>query len=213
MKPKRLRLNARGQLTLPHEVRQRERWHVGDEFELVKNADAWLLKPVRASVKKTAQTSASASRSTQDITPAPPPVALHQTQAMPVLRENLPLVMVVDDSAVVRKVAQRLLEREGYVVSTATDGVDALSQLQDMTPHVMLVDVEMPRMDGFELTRKLRANKHLARIPVIIISSHTDDERKAVAASLGVNVYLGKPYAEPELLALVKHYLAQSMNN
>jgi chemosensory pili system protein ChpA (sensor histidine kinase/response regulator) len=114
--------------------------------------------------------------------------------------ETLPTVMVVDDSLTVRRVTQRLLTREGYQVVLAKDGVDALQQLQDYTPDVMLVDIEMPRMDGFDLTRNVRGDERYAKIPIVMITSRTADKHREFAMELGVNVYLGKPYQEDELL-------------
>jgi chemosensory pili system protein ChpA (sensor histidine kinase/response regulator) len=114
--------------------------------------------------------------------------------------ETLPIVMVVDDSLTVRRVTQRLLMREGYQVVLAKDGVDALQQLQDYTPDVMLVDIEMPRMDGFDLTRNIRGDERYRGIPIIMITSRTADKHRSFALELGVNVYLGKPYQEAELL-------------
>jgi chemosensory pili system protein ChpA (sensor histidine kinase/response regulator) len=111
-----------------------------------------------------------------------------------------PLVMVVDDSLTVRKVTQRLLQREGYRVVLARDGVDALRLMPEETPDVMLVDIEMPRMDGFDLTRNIRRDSRYAKIPIIMITSRTASKHRDFAKSLGVNVYLGKPYAEDELL-------------
>ena len=120
----------------------------------------------------------------------------------PVLPDTLPpVVMVVDDSVTVRKVTQRLLVREGYQVLLAKDGVDALRQLQEVTPDAMLLDIEMPRMDGFDLTRNLRADPRFASIPIIMITSRTADKHRNHAMGLGVNVFLGKPYQDSELLA------------
>ncbi|MBP8307214.1 MAG: Hpt domain-containing protein [Burkholderiaceae bacterium] len=117
-----------------------------------------------------------------------------------------PVVMVVDDSLTVRKVTQRLLTREGYQVLLAKDGVDALRQLQDVVPDAMLLDIEMPRMDGFDLTRNLRADERFAHMPIIMITSRTADKHRNHAMGLGVNVYLGKPYQEDELLAHLAHF-------
>ena len=117
-----------------------------------------------------------------------------------------PLIMVVDDSLTVRKVTSRLLEREGYRVLTAKDGVDALEKLIDTEPAVMLVDIEMPRMDGFDLTRNVRADARTKAIPIIMITSRTAEKHKAYAREIGVNHYLGKPYNEAELLELITGY-------
>jgi chemosensory pili system protein ChpA (sensor histidine kinase/response regulator) len=117
-----------------------------------------------------------------------------------------PLVMVVDDSLTVRRVTQRLLEREGYRVVLAKDGQDAMDRLSGELPRVVLSDIEMPRMDGFDLLRGLRASPRLAGLPVIMITSRLAQKHRDYAAELGANHYLGKPYAEDELLRLVGRY-------
>jgi chemosensory pili system protein ChpA (sensor histidine kinase/response regulator) len=117
-----------------------------------------------------------------------------------------PIVMVVDDSLTVRRVTQRLLTREGYQVMLAKDGVDALEQLQTVTPHLMLVDIEMPRMDGFDLTRNVRGDSRTRHIPIIMITSRTATKHRSYAMKLGVNEYLGKPYRETDLLELAATY-------
>ena len=120
---------------------------------------------------------------------------------------TLPTVMVVDDSLTVRRVTQRLLSREGYQVVLAKDGVDALEQLQDYPPDVMLVDIEMPRMDGFDLTRNIRNDERYRHVPIIMITSRTAEKHRRHAAELGVDEYLGKPYQEEELLDLLARYV------
>jgi chemosensory pili system protein ChpA (sensor histidine kinase/response regulator) len=125
-------------------------------------------------------------------------------QAIPVVPESLPpLIMVVDDSLTVRKVSSRLLEREGYRVITAKDGIDALEKLTDNLPAAMLVDIEMPRMDGFDLTLKVRADARTRDIPIIMITSRIAEKHQAYAREIGVNDYLGKPYDEAQLLQLL----------
>jgi chemosensory pili system protein ChpA (sensor histidine kinase/response regulator) len=116
--------------------------------------------------------------------------------------------MVVDDSLTVRKITSRLLEREGYEVLTAKDGLDALEQMQERLPGVLLVDIEMPRMDGFDLTRNLRGDARTRHLPIIIISSRTAEKHRAQAAQLGVNAFLGKPYDEGDLLNHIATFLA-----
>lgn len=117
-----------------------------------------------------------------------------------------PSVMVVDDSLTVRKITGRLLEREGYRVLTAKDGTDALDQLEDFVPDVILSDIEMPRMDGFDLVRNLRADERTREVPVIMITSRLADKHREYAEKLGANDYLGKPYDEDELLRLLRQY-------
>ncbi|MFW5330857.1 Hpt domain-containing protein [Hydrogenophaga sp. ZJX-1] len=118
----------------------------------------------------------------------------------------VPLVLVVDDSITVRRVTQRLLQREGYRVSLAADGLQALERLQQEHPTVVLSDIEMPRMDGFDLVRNIRSDPRLAALPVIMITSRIAEKHREHARELGVDHYLGKPYAEDELLALIGHY-------
>jgi chemosensory pili system protein ChpA (sensor histidine kinase/response regulator) len=118
-----------------------------------------------------------------------------------------PTIMVVDDSLTVRKVTGRLLERQGYLVVTARDGVEAMEKLQEVIPDVMLVDIEMPRMDGFDLTRNVRADKRLAGIPIIMISSRTADKHQNYAREIGVSHFLGKPYQEDDLLEKIAGFL------
>lgn len=120
---------------------------------------------------------------------------------------RLPTVMVVDDSLTVRKITGRLLEREGYRVVTAKDGADALDQLEESLPDVILSDIEMPRMDGFEFVRNLRADERLRDVPVIMITSRLADKHREYAQKLGANEYLGKPYDEDELLRLLQQYI------
>jgi len=121
--------------------------------------------------------------------------------------DNVTTVMVVDDSLTVRKVTSRLLEREGCDVLIAKDGLAATQLLQDIIPDVMLVDLEMPRMDGFELIRNVRSNPKTASIPIIVISSRTAEKHRNVAKQLGVNAFLGKPYKEDELLEYLTKYI------
>jgi chemosensory pili system protein ChpA (sensor histidine kinase/response regulator) len=119
-------------------------------------------------------------------------------------------VMVVDDSITVRKVTSRLLERHNMHVITAKDGVDAVTLLQEQHPDVMLLDIEMPRMDGYELARHMRSTPELSDIPIIMITSRTGDKHRSRALELGVKRYLGKPYQEAELLENIYTVLADS---
>ena len=121
--------------------------------------------------------------------------------------------MVVDDSLTVRKITSRLLEREGYEVVTAKDGVDALRAAAATTPDVILVDIEMPRMDGFDLTRNVRGDRAPQDIPIIMITSRTADKHRSQAAELGVNQFLGKPYQEAELLQQIAAFLGVTVGS
>jgi len=119
-----------------------------------------------------------------------------------------PLIMVVDDSLTVRKITSRMLLRAGYQVVTATDGVDALEKLEEFTPKVMLLDIEMPRMDGFALARQLRRDPKTHDLPIIMITSRTADKHREYAMQLGVNTYMGKPYQEDDLLQNIADFIA-----
>ena len=114
--------------------------------------------------------------------------------------ERDPLIMIVDDSITMRKVGERILRRNDYDVITAKDGLDALDQLKEAIPDVMLLDIEMPRMDGYELAIEMKKEAKYANIPIIMITSRTGDKHRQKAMDLGVDRYLGKPYQEADLL-------------
>ncbi|NMX63607.1 Hpt domain-containing protein [Pseudomonas sp. WS 5079] len=116
------------------------------------------------------------------------------------------LVLVVDDSVTVRKVTSRLLERNGMNVLTAKDGIDAIALLEEHTPDLMLLDIEMPRMDGFEVAIQVRNDPRLARLPIIMITSRTGQKHRDRAMAIGVNDYLGKPYQESVLLESIAYW-------
>jgi chemosensory pili system protein ChpA (sensor histidine kinase/response regulator) len=180
---------------------------------MTNGAIALILNPIALAVRATARLSAAAEEpATQPgvalVIPAP---VLTDTQIKAQIAPD-GLVMVVDDSLTVRKITSRLLGRKGYQVVTAKDGVDALEQLAETRPDVMLVDIEMPRMDGFELSRNVRADSRLRNIPIIMITSRSADKHRKYAMEIGVNHYLGKPYDEDTLLSLVAGYVAEKGN-
>lgn len=117
-----------------------------------------------------------------------------------------PLVLVVDDSITVRRVMQRLLRRQGYRVALAADGQQGLDQIAQERPALVLTDIEMPRMDGFELLHAIRSDGALADLPVVVITSRAAEKHRDHAHDLGASHYLGKPYSENELLGLVRTY-------
>lgn len=122
------------------------------------------------------------------------------------------IVMVVDDSVTVRKVTTRLLERQGYEVVTAKDGVDAIEKLEEITPDIMLLDIEMPRMDGFEVATLVRHNDRIRELPIIMITSRTGEKHRERAFLTGVNAYMGKPFQEAELLLNIEELLETAKN-
>jgi chemosensory pili system protein ChpA (sensor histidine kinase/response regulator) len=115
--------------------------------------------------------------------------------------------LVVDDSITMRRVTQRLLERHGMRVVTAKDGIEAIGVLEDHRPDIILLDIEMPRMDGYEFATHVRSIPDTAQLPIIMVTSRVSDKHRARAIELGVNDYLGKPYQENELLNAVNHLL------
>jgi chemosensory pili system protein ChpA (sensor histidine kinase/response regulator) len=132
--------------------------------------------------------------------------------ARPVVVEPVqkgPLALVVDDSITMRRVTQRLLERNSFRVVTAKDGLEAIGVLQDHKPDIILLDIEMPRMDGYEFAKHVRNNPDTARVPIVMITSRVSDKHKARAIEVGVNDYLGKPYQERQLLEAVRRQLKQ----
>ena len=138
-------------------------------------------------------------------------LAQQQASAELQRREERPtLVMVVDDSVTVRKVTSRLLERNGMEVVTAKDGLDAVAQLQDHRPDIILLDIEMPRMDGFEVASFVRHDDSLSDTPICMITSRTGEKHRERALAIGVNEYLGKPFQETELLETIQRLTGNS---
>jgi chemosensory pili system protein ChpA (sensor histidine kinase/response regulator) len=133
--------------------------------------------------------------------------------AAPEPSRRVPLVMVVDDSVTMRKVTGRVLERHNFEVATAKDGIDALEKLDERVPDLMLLDIEMPRMDGYELATAMKADPRLRGVPIIMITSRTGEKHRQRAFDIGVERYLGKPYQEHELLRNVFDLLAQERAN
>jgi chemosensory pili system protein ChpA (sensor histidine kinase/response regulator) len=143
-----------------------------------------------------------------------------ESQALDVIEHDMPepvaramKVMIVDDSVTVRKVTSRLMERQGWEVLTAKDGVDAVNQLQDVYPDMVLLDVEMPRMDGFEVLRTVRRDPRLANLPIIMITSRTGEKHQRQAKELGVNGFLGKPFQEAGLMSTIDEVLSDIRSN
>ena len=135
-----------------------------------------------------------------------------QPEALAPVAAQTPLIMVVDDSITVRRVTQRMLLREGYRVVMAADGLQALEKLANELPVVVLSDIEMPRMDGFDLARNIRGDERLKALPIIMITSRIAEKHREHAKELGVDHYLGKPYSEDELMGLVRYYCGLEVN-
>ena len=130
-------------------------------------------------------------------------------KAAPTPSDDRPLALVVDDSITVRRVTERFLQRSGLRVATAKDGLDAISVMQDHKPDVILLDIEMPRMDGYEFASHVRNDPRIANVPIIMITSRVGDKHRARAIELGVNDYLGKPYQDAQLLDAIRRQLEE----
>jgi chemosensory pili system protein ChpA (sensor histidine kinase/response regulator) len=130
-------------------------------------------------------------------------------KAAPSPADDRPLALVVDDSITVRRVTERFLQRHGMRVATAKDGLDAISVLSDHSPDVILLDIEMPRMDGYEFASHIRNDERFANVPIIMITSRVGDKHRARAIELGVNDYLGKPFQDSELLEAIGRLLEE----
>jgi chemosensory pili system protein ChpA (sensor histidine kinase/response regulator) len=139
-----------------------------------------------------------------------------RSRAQAVPREKLDrraVALVVDDSITVRRVTQRLLERNGMRVLTARDGMDAVSVMEEHVPDVVLLDIEMPRMDGYEVAAHMRADQRLNHVPIIMITSRVGEKHRARALELGVDEYLGKPYQESQLLEAIAPLIERSTSS
>ncbi|WP_246191940.1 Hpt domain-containing protein [Pseudoxanthomonas sangjuensis] len=128
------------------------------------------------------------------------PALAHASAAQLPEQRRVPLVMVVDDSLTMRKVTGRVLERHNFEVVAARDGVEALERLEERIPDLMLLDIEMPRMDGYELATAMRADQRFRNVPIVMITSRTGDKHRQRAFEIGVQRYMGKPYQELDLM-------------
>jgi chemosensory pili system protein ChpA (sensor histidine kinase/response regulator) len=119
--------------------------------------------------------------------------------------------LVVDDSITMRRVTQRLLERRGVKVFTARDGLDAITVLQEHTVDIILLDIEMPRMDGYQFATHVRNDAKLKAMPIIMITSRSGEKHRAKAIEIGVNDYLSKPYQESQLIGAIQALLGRQL--
>ena len=137
----------------------------------------------------------------QRVTGAP---VVELKKAAPTPTDERPVALVVDDSITVRRVTEKFLQRNGLRVLTAKDGLDAISVMRDTKPDIILLDIEMPRMDGYEFASHVRNDDRVANVPIIMITSRVGDKHRARAIELGVNDYLGKPYQDAQLLEAIR---------
>jgi chemosensory pili system protein ChpA (sensor histidine kinase/response regulator) len=138
------------------------------------------------------------------------PISTEPPQPQP--RDSSTLTaLVVDDSITMRRVTERLLERRGVKVATARDGLDAITALQESEPDIILLDIEMPRMDGYQFAAHVRNDARFAQLPIIMITSRSGEKHRAKAIELGVNDYLSKPYQEQHLIDAIESLLGRSL--
>jgi chemosensory pili system protein ChpA (sensor histidine kinase/response regulator) len=142
-----------------------------------------------------------AQKGADSIAPAPAPAPVVQQLA----------ALVVDDSITMRRVTQRLLERRGVKVHTARDGLDAITVLQEHAVDIILLDIEMPRMDGYQFATHVRNDAKLKHLPIIMITSRSGEKHRAKAIEIGVNDYLSKPYQESQLVAAIEGLLGRDL--
>jgi chemosensory pili system protein ChpA (sensor histidine kinase/response regulator) len=141
-----------------------------------------------------------AQRALEPVIPVAPPVTERQLSAL-----------VVDDSITMRRVTQRLLERRGVKVLTARDGLDAITVLQEHEADIILLDIEMPRMDGYQFATHVRNDAKMKHLPIIMITSRSGEKHRAKAIEIGVNDYLSKPYQESQLVAAIESLLGRHL--
>jgi chemosensory pili system protein ChpA (sensor histidine kinase/response regulator) len=141
-----------------------------------------------------------AQRAAEPIVPLAPPIV-----------ERALTALVVDDSITMRRVTQRLLERRGVKVLTARDGLDAITVLQAHEIDIILLDIEMPRMDGYQFATHVRNDAKAKRLPIIMITSRSGEKHRAKAIEIGVNDYLSKPYQESQLVAAIEALLGRQL--
>jgi chemosensory pili system protein ChpA (sensor histidine kinase/response regulator) len=134
-------------------------------------------------------------------------------QAVPAVRpaERQLAALVVDDSITMRRVTQRLLERRGVKVLTARDGLDAITVLQEHEVDIILLDIEMPRMDGYQFATHVRNDTKVKHLPIIMITSRSGEKHRAKAIEIGVNDYLSKPYQEAQLVGAIEALLGREL--
>ena len=120
------------------------------------------------------------------------------------VEERMLAGLVVDDSITMRRVTQRLLERRGVRVHTARDGLDAIDVLREHEADFIVLDIEMPRMDGYQFATHVRNDPKLKELPIIMVTSRSGEKHRARAIEIGVNDYLSKPYQEAELVRAIE---------
>jgi DNA-binding response OmpR family regulator len=118
-------------------------------------------------------------------------------------------ILIVEDDPEAAHILEISLKREGFKISVAMDGTQGLGAIQTNLPDLVLLDLMMPDIDGFEVTRRTRANPDTTHIPIIVVSARTQEADKLMARQLGANGYLTKPYRRTDLIAAINACLPQ----
>ena len=118
-------------------------------------------------------------------------------------------IMVIDDSKTIRRTAETLLKKAGCEVITAIDGYEALAKIADTRPHVIFVDIMMPRLDGYQTCALIKNNSQFKTTPVIMLSSKDALFDKAKGRIVGSDKYLTKPFSKDELLDAIKEHTTE----
>ena len=129
----------------------------------------------------------------------------------PVLERPLK-ILVVDDSVSIRQVVSRLMESQGWKTQTAKDGIEALERVSEIVPDVIVLDLEMPRMNGYEFMNALRSQPRYQEIPVVILTSRTAEKHRQKAKSLGAKGFIVKPYDDDEFINLVQSLTGRNLH-
>lgn len=120
---------------------------------------------------------------------------------------NVPRILVVDDALTVRNSLQQLIQDMGYQVKTARDGLDAIEVMESFQPKLLLTDLEMPNLNGIELTQHIRSRQDMAKLPIVMITSRSQDKHRQLANQAGVDLYITKPYQDMELIKVIQQYV------
>ena len=115
-----------------------------------------------------------------------------------------PRILVVDDSPVIRSLISVNLELEGFEVETANDGQDCLDRVGDLSPDLVTLDVVMPRLDGFETARRLRADPQTAHLPVVMVTASAQAADLRRGEEIGVDAYITKPFEPANLVSVIR---------
>ena len=168
---------------------------------LILALDALLSSAIRVSIPQSARTGPVGQvKQRVDVSASKQNTPMRPTATSPATPERGKHILVVDDSPSVRRVVSNMLKQHGWTVQMARDGVEALEMISYETPAAVLLDIEMPRMDGYELISTIRAQEQYRTLPLVVLTSRAAAKHQQRAMSLGASSYVVKPYQDEELL-------------